>query len=70
MFLISALFGEHEVTDDMLSESCKWYLSHGDEACIASMLTQYDPENEEDLIVSWIPINISESFVLTTCVKF
>ena len=23
VFLISALFGEHEVTDDMLLESCK-----------------------------------------------
>ena len=35
----------------MLLESHKRYVSHRDEACITSMLTQYDPVSEEDFIV-------------------
>ena len=50
MFLISLLLSKDEVTHDMLLESFKWYVSHRDEVCITSMLTQYDPESEEELI--------------------
>ena len=50
MFLVSTLLGKDEVTHDMLLESFKWYVSHRDEVCITSMLTQYDPESEEELI--------------------
>ena len=41
VFLISALFGEDEVTDDMPLEPFKQYVSHRDEVCITSILTQF-----------------------------
>ena len=50
VFLISALFGKNEITDDMVLESFKPDVSHGDESCITSLLTQYDLKSEEDLI--------------------
>ena len=70
VFLISAFFSKDEVTDDMLLESFKRYVAHGDETYITSMQTQYDPENEEDLIDVLDTYKHSESLALTTCVKF
>ena len=49
-FLISPLFGKFELTDDTLLESFKRYGSEGGEAYLTSILTQYNPESEENFM--------------------
>ena len=49
-FLISPLLGKFELTDDTLLESFKRYGSEGGEAYLTSILTQYNPESEENFM--------------------
>ena len=49
-FMISCLFGEEHVTDEMLEVSFKNYFSNEERQSIEKMLKQYKEEKEEDLL--------------------
>ena len=49
-FMISCLFGEEHVTDEMLVVSFQNYLSNEERQCIAKMFKEYKEKHEEDLV--------------------